>query len=136
MVAKAITENHGRTAVWQRTIYGQAYSKANSRQLIFRNGKPVFIKSKEALRYSDDFLRQCPQLSPIFTCDVCVELDMYYASRRPDLDESLVLDLLQGKVYENDRLVRRKVVQWYLDKDNPRVSITVYPIAGEDRSSE
>lgn len=118
----------GRTVPWEKVIYGEAASKANSRKLVEVKGRPLFIKSDKARRYLADFMKQCPVLDPMFTGDVSVELTMYYASRRPDLDESIVLDAMQGRVYGNDRQVRRKHVEWGLDPDNPRVHIRVAPL--------
>ena len=109
------------------TIFGEPASKANSRRLVARGGKPMFIKSEKALDYADLFKRQCPDVVP-FLGDVMVEMTIFYASRRPDLDESLILDLLEGVTYLNDRQVKRKVIQWGLDKENPRCHIRVTPI--------
>lgn len=50
---------------------------------------------------------------------------IYYASRRPDLDESLILDLMQDRVYENDRQVKERHTYWRLDPENPRSEIIV-----------
>lgn len=57
--------------------------------------------------------------------DVSVTITIYYASRRPDLDESVILDCMQGFIYENDRQVKEKHVYHRLDKVNPRAEITV-----------
>jgi Holliday junction resolvase RusA-like endonuclease len=54
---------------------------------------------------------------------------IYYRTRRPDLDESLVLDLLQGRVYKNDRAVKLKYVEHGLSKDDPRVVMAIGPLA-------
>lgn len=75
--------------------------------------------------YIKAFEAQCPVFDPLLTEDVAVWIKIWYASRRPDLDESLVLDLLQGKVYANDRQVKEKHILWDLDKDNPRAAIMV-----------
>lgn len=117
----------GRTLLWERTILGEPASKANSRKLVTVNNKPMFIKSDKARGYLAGFLRQCPWLDPLFTCDVVVEAEIYYASRRPDLDESVILDAMQGRIYENDRQVRKKIITGHVDKENPRASIRVYP---------
>jgi len=109
-------------------IFGEPASKANSRRLVARGGKPMFIKSEKALTYAESFKQQCPDFYHPFECDVCVEMTIYYASRRPDLDESLILDLLQGVTYLNDRQVKRKVIDWGLDKENPRCTIRVTPL--------
>lgn len=66
------------------------------------------------------------------TAPVVAHITIWYASRRPDLDESLILDLLQvdEKKYRdtkgvilNDRQVREKHVYWRLDPANPRCEI-------------
>jgi Holliday junction resolvase RusA-like endonuclease len=56
---------------------------------------------------------------------------IHYASRRPDLDESLLMDLLQGVAYHNDRQIKAKVITWGLDKLNPRVEVSVYGIVSQ-----
>ena len=60
-----------------------------------------------------------------FEEDVRVEMLIYYATRRPDLDESLILDCMQGPIYRNDRQVKQKMIYWGLDKTNPRTVIRV-----------
>ena len=106
-------------------VYGQAASKANSRRLIWKYGKPKSIKSKAALRFVREFDVQCPQLNEVYEGDVHVKARIYYASRRPDLDESLILDGMQGKIYRNDRQVKKKTIEWGLDRDRPRACISV-----------
>ena len=64
-------------------------------------------------------------LDELLEGDLSVTMIIYYASRRPDLDESLVLDLLQGKIYLNDRQIKKKKIYWGLDKDNPRTVISI-----------
>jgi len=96
----------------------------------------LFIKSKKALDYCDIFREQCPDNDDLLECDVSVDMTIYYASRRPDLDESLILDLLQGKAYKNDRQVKEKHIRWGLDTERPRSIITVTPLAsGDDTGS-
>ena len=103
------------------TIYGEPASKANSRRW---TGK-FFIKSEKALRYGKSFVEQCPQLDPLMDGDLRVTIKIWYASRRPDLDASLIFDLMQGKIYENDRAVKEQHLYWALDKENPRADIIV-----------
>lgn len=83
------------------------------------------IKSAKALKYAEAFKRQAKPLAELLDGDVSVTITIWYASRRPDLDESLILDLLQGVAYTNDRQVKEKHIFWGLDKDNPRAQITV-----------
>jgi len=115
----------------QFVVYGEPASKANSRRLVSfkRKGgagtRPALIKSQKALDYNDAFRLQCPKLSPLIEGDVSVTITIYYATRRPDLDESVILDAMQGLVYLNDRQVKEKHIFWGLDKTNPRAEIIV-----------
>jgi Holliday junction resolvase RusA-like endonuclease len=110
-------------------VLGEPASKANSRQLVRLNGRPMFIKSKKARDYVDAFKLQCPKLSPLMEGDLSVSMTIYYASRRPDLDESVILDAMQDLIYINDRQVKEKHVYWGLDKDNPRAEIEVFKVS-------
>ena len=107
------------------TVHGEPASKANSRQLVTIRGKPAFIKSKKARNYEKTFAPQCPQINPPVEFDVRVTLTIFYATRRPDLDEAVILDCMQGKIYKNDRQVKEKHVFWGLDRENPRSEVTV-----------
>ena len=106
-------------------ILGEAASKSNSRRLIWRGRKPRIIKSDKALSYLATFKSQCPTLDPMLSGDLLFEATIYYSSRRPDLDESLILDAMQGHIYANDRAVKKKIVTWGLDRENPRAEIKV-----------
>jgi Holliday junction resolvase RusA-like endonuclease len=136
------------------TILGEAVSKANSREAVFfgkgDSRRMAWIKSKKALTFERDALRQIPPRARVrFQGPVRVTLTIWYASERPDLDESLVLDCLQDRygtqngpdedvhkrilvqhgVIRNDRQVREKHVYHAIDRANPRVDITVEPLA-------
>jgi len=106
-------------------IFGEPASKANSRRVVHYGGMSRLIKSKKALSYSDVFKQQCGKLPTLMTGDLRVTLHIFYASRRPDLDESLILDLMQGLIYENDRQVKERHCYWGLDPDNPRAEIII-----------
>jgi len=110
-------------------IFGEPASKANSRRMVRFGGMSRLIKSAKALGYSDAFKSQAVPIDPLMDMDVSVTMHIYYASRRPDLDESLILDLLQGVVYVNDRQVKEKHIFWHLDKSSPRTLITVAPVS-------
>jgi Holliday junction resolvase RusA-like endonuclease len=102
-------------------VHGEPASKANSRRW---TGK-FFIKSEKALNYSKEFLKQCPRLETLLEGDLRVTIRIWYASRRPDLDASLIFDLMQGCIYENDRQLKEQHLYWGLDKEDPRAEITV-----------
>jgi hypothetical protein len=126
------------------TILSEPASKANSRKLVTFGKRPGFIKSEKARQYEATARDQIPENCRVmFTGDVRFTADIYYASRRPDLDESVILDVLQAEykkiggrrlctrhgVYLNDRQVKEKIVRWHLDTERPRAVITVEELA-------
>ena len=106
-------------------IPGEPASKANQRQLVSIRGKTAFIKSPKARALEQAWAVQCPKADPIITDDVVVYFWLTYASRRPDLDESLIMDLIQGKLIANDRQIKVKHVYWLLDQIDPGVELIV-----------
>jgi Holliday junction resolvase RusA-like endonuclease len=113
-------------------IEGEPASKANSRRMVLIKGKPRLIKSSKALDYCKKFGQQCPILETLIEEDVRVDIHIHYATRRPDLDESIILDELQNRVYKNDRQVKEKHVYWHLDRDRPRSHIRVTALASSN----
>ena len=130
------------------TIIGEPASKANSRRNVVIGGMSRSIKSKKALDYKKYALLQIPiDARQRLSGPVCVTLRIFYASQRPDLDESLILDILQDRyikpkgskervlvqagVYQNDRQVREKHVYHAIDKRNPRCIVEVKPLEPE-----
>ena len=71
--------------------------------------------------------------------DIKATVKLYYSTRRPDLDESIVLDIMQAKfkgsgknrecvrrgVYLNDRQIKEKHIYHGIDKHNPRAEIEI-----------
>lgn len=106
------------------TIIGEPASAKNQRRIVQVGGKPRIIKSKKAFEYIRKFDAQCPVMDPMIDVDVALRVDVWYASRRPDLAcMDLIQDLLQDKVYLNDRQVKASMSIWNLDRENPRVRI-------------
>ena len=109
-------------------ILGEPASKANSRKIVKFGNRMASIKSDKARRYWKSAEEQLPRGIVPTKKDVCVEMVIYYSTRRPDLDESLILDIMQGYIYENDRQVKQKKIYWQLDRDQPRSVIRVYEL--------
>lgn len=130
---KTLTPANSGPRLISGTIYGKVVSKANSRRKTNWGG---VIKSQDALAFESATYEQIPaDLTPI-EGDVCFIATVYYANRRPDLDESLVMDVLQqhkdkagnvwfNGVYVNDRQIKAKIVLHEIDPDNPRVEFAV-----------
>lgn len=109
-------------------IHGEPASKANSRRIVQARGRTMVIKSAKALSYREGFLLQVPKLQHLIRGPVAIEMKVYYASLRPDLDVSLILDCLQGTVIYNDRQIVAHSLYRALDRDNPRTEIRVFPM--------
>lgn len=78
--------------------------------------------------YVDMFAKQCPVLPELIMGDLWIDFTIWYASRRPDLDESLILDCMQKRLINNDRQVVARTSIKMLDKDNPRTKIAIFKL--------
>jgi|TARA_R110000823_G_scaffold200670_9_gene331643 Holliday junction resolvase RusA-like endonuclease len=114
--------------IYECVVKGEPASKANSRRLVTIGGRPRFIKSKKALDYVKAFEEQVDALDDLIECDVAAHITIHYKTRRPDLDESVILDCLQGVAYKNDRQVKEKHIYWALDREDPRSTIRLVAI--------
>ena len=109
-------------------IHGQPPRKSNGRQVVTnrRTGKPMLIKSPEALAWVDAALVQIPPEAKqgIGSAEhpVRATFYVYYETRRPDLSVELVLDTLQqAGVISDDRHVYEIHAHKWFDKDRPGV---------------
>ena len=107
-------------------------SKSNSRRLVHFHGRSHVIKSAKALGFERYVRKNIRPISPLIQGDVAIVIQIFYRTRRPDLDESLILDTLQGVAYTNDRQVKRKLILWGLDPDRPRAHVWIYPVPEGD----
>jgi Holliday junction resolvase RusA-like endonuclease len=122
------------------TILGQPCSKANRRQLVTIGKRPALIKSKEALAYERDALRQIPPTARVRLCGACrITIHVFYQTERPDLDPSVLLDCLQDRykgrgeervlvqkgVVQNDRQFREMHFFHHIDRSEPRAEIEI-----------
>lgn len=138
------------------TIKGEPASKANSREWVIPKAKagepprkPIMKKSDKAIEYERSATMQIPHTAKqMLTGPLRMTIYIFYATERPDLDESVVLDVLQAKytsakeakkngkprelirrgVYLNDRQVRERHVYHGIDSKNPRAEIEIEPL--------
>jgi len=112
------------------TILGQPVSMKNNYVLVksVKHGRTFMLPNDKVKKYQRAFNKQVPVLSPLISCEVSVTMRIFYASRQPDLNEDQILDLLQKRVYENDRQIWEKHIFKALDRENPRAEIIVAPI--------
>lgn len=107
-------------------------SKSNSRIITSFGGRPRLIKKPKAIQYVDTALLQIQsQLGShrMFEEPVRMDITIYYKDRRPDLDVSLIQDILEkAGVYKNDRLVHEIHAYKKFDKENPRLIVRIEPL--------
>lgn len=126
------TEPAGMEQVITFEVFGEPGSIKNQRRAVKFGNRLAFIKSAKSMAFTDSFRMQAPKLCELLTTPLSVDIDVWYASRRPDLDVAVVLDAMQGVIYANDRQVQEQHIYWNLDRANPRVVVTVRPI--QDRA--
>jgi Holliday junction resolvase RusA-like endonuclease len=115
---------------WRAVITGNLVSKSNSRRLVHHGGIPRFVKSEAALAWTHSALQQLLGKKPPkpIEGDVWLDAAVYYSSRRPDLDVSLLQDVLQAAgIIKNDRQIVRLTADKLVDPANPRVLVAVMP---------
>ena len=117
--------NSGIKWEYEAVIPGETASKSNARQMVKIGPRLVPIKSKKALAYKDCFEWLAPTIDPLIDGDVLLFCHIFYATRRPDLDESLIMDCLEGKAYKNDRQIKAKIILHGLDRKSPRAEIKI-----------
>lgn len=113
------------------TIQGNLASLKNSRRLVYVNGKPKFIPKPEAVYWEKLAQIQIPKDHRIkMTGPIRLTCNVWYQSRRSDLDIALVMDVLQrAEVYLNDRQVVEIIATKKVSPENPRVDLIVEELA-------
>lgn len=118
-------------------ILAEPASKANSRKLVTmkrgrgsaRRKMPTLIKSAKArtFMYIAQLAARAAYKGKPLEGRLRVAVTICYTSLLPDLDESVVLDAMQGIVYVNDRqIVERHCTRWHGSR--PWVQVTVEEI--------
>lgn len=91
-----------------------------------RRTKNGVFRTKEANDYREDVQKLCliARLEPM-QGDVSLRIDVYRPRKTGDLDNTLklVLDALQGHLYENDRQVWHISLTRHDDKNDPRIEV-------------
>lgn len=119
-------------------VFGEPQSAKNRRRIVKMGNRTALIKSKKALIYETVFNEQCPILDELLEGDLSLRVDVWYGSRRPDLAcIDFIQDLLQKRVYANDRQVKASMSVWNLARKDPRarIRVKVLPISGLENIS-
>ena len=113
-------------------IKGNCPSKSNQYKVIRLGNRCGLGKQKKLESYENSFkIQMLDYKYDIIESEFKFVIDVYYDSRRPDLDNSLkvVLDCLQkAEVIKNDNKCLEIVARKHLDKVDPRVEFIITPI--------
>lgn len=112
----------------QVTIHGLCPSKSNSYKVIRLGGHGSMCKTDALVAYEKAFYLQNPLRDKDIVKRFRFDVDVYYSSDRPDLDNALkiLLDCLQlSKTIRNDRLCVELHARKLIDKTDPRVVFTI-----------
>ena len=114
------------------TINGNCPSKSNCYKVIRLGSKCSLGKQKHLKSYENSFkLQMLNYKYELIETEFKFIIDVYYDSRRPDLDNALkvVLDCLQkAGAIKNDNKCLEIVARKHLDKENPRVKFSILRI--------
>lgn len=113
------------------TIQGKLPSKSNSYKIITFAGHASLGKTKALKDYENAFYLQCPCRGADIGGWFALEVRVFHENNRPDLDNGLkiLLDCLQScKVIKNDRQCTEIHAYKFVDKNNPRVELTITEI--------
>ena len=115
------------------TITGNLPRKSNQRRIVKVRNRPLIIKSKQALAYTESFLTQVPEASKLQLGSeqkpLCLWAHVHYQSNRSDLSVELLKDLLEkAGIVSNDRWIKAEFLFASIDRDNPRVELALYSI--------
>jgi len=113
-------------------IKGNCPSKSNCYKVIRLGNRCGLGKQKKLESYENSFkLQMLNYQYKLIEGNFKFIIDVFYDSRRPDLDNSLkvVLDCLQkAEVIKNDNKCLEIVAKKHLDKIDPRVEFIITPI--------
>lgn len=115
--------------IYKAVIKGNAPSKANCYRIIQVKGHSQLGKTPLLNKYEESFIWQAGRLRDLEINEPFeFHIDVYYPSKRSDLDNvlKLQLDVLQRiKCIKNDNNCCLIHARKFIDKANPRVEITI-----------
>ena len=115
-----------------QVIQGVVPSKSNCYRIITLGNHASLAKTPALKKYEESFTWQCSKYRNA-NIDTTFEfyVDVYYPSKRSDLDNSLkvILDSLQRiNAIKNDNNCIKIVAQKFIDKENPRCEFIIKKI--------
>jgi len=116
---------------YKMTIQGHVPSKSNCYKIITIAGHASLAKQNPLKEYEKLFYLQCPCRGAMIGGYFSIEIKVFHENNRPDLDNAMkiLLDCLQTcKVIKNDRQCTEIHAYKFVDKNNPRVEITITEI--------
>jgi hypothetical protein len=116
--------------LWSATIRGEPTPQARLHDVVVTDGVARLVKSWPARVWQN---RAVPQLlnrrprRPL-ALDLVLDCRFWSSAQRPPIDEGLVIEVLErAAIIAHGRQIREKHVFAAVDRDNPRVTVSLAP---------
>jgi len=113
------------------TIEGEPTPQARLHDIVLADGMARLIKSRPARIWQNLALPQLLNRRPLrpFARDLALDCRFWSSSRRPAIDEGLVIETLErAAIIAHGRQIREKHVFAAVDCDNPRITVSLAAI--------
>lgn len=117
-------------ALWSATIRGEPTPPSRLHDIVLADGMARLIKSRPARIWQNLALPQLLNRRPLrpLAHDLALECRFWSSSRRPAIDEGLVIETLErAAIIAHGRQICEKHVFAAVDRDDPRITVSLAP---------
>jgi len=116
--------------LWSATIRGEPTPQARLHDVVLTDGVARLIKSRPARVWQNLAVPQLLNRRPSrpLSRDLALDCHFWSSARRPPIDEGLVIEVLErAAIIAHGRQIREKHVFAAIDRDDPRVVVSLAP---------
>ncbi len=124
----AIGSRSADPTLWSATIRGEPTSQMRSHDVVVRDGAARLVTSRPARLWQNLAVPQLLNRRPArpLAHDLVLNCGFWSSSRRPPVDEGLVIEVLErAAIIADGRQIREKHVFAAVDRDDPRVTVSL-----------
>jgi hypothetical protein len=116
--------------LWSATVRGEPVPQTRLHDVVLTDGVARLIKSRPARLWQNHALPQLLNHRPTrpLAVDLALDCRFWSSTSRPPIDEGLVIELLErAAIIAHGRQIREKHVFAAIDRDDPRVTMSLAP---------